>query len=416
MPWAAVTCQELVKDEFIAPVGGLRPLSKHIPREGVQTTGARHADPMPRRVARDFLTLTSEDGAPLDAVLYQRTDVVPTVALVFMHPIRNFLTLNALAPLAERGYATLGLNSRYMNREPVAIMEEILLDMAAGLVCLRERGFEHIVLVGNSGGGSLILLYQAQAENPTIRTTPGGMPIDLVHAAMPMADAVITNGAHRGRAQALTVRLDPAVTNEADPVPTDATLDMFDPRNGPPYSAAFVEDYRAAQLARNRRITAWVMDRLAALPAARIVDQGFVVHRTSADPRMLDLTLDPSDRLLGTDYGPDVRAGNYLPAALARFSTLQSWLSQWSVDHSVAQAEPSAAKISVPQLFMHGTADQAVYNSDIQAIYDAAAAVDKEMHWIKGGVHLFNNEPTLQDFVYETMETWLTKRGMSARR
>ena len=44
----------------------------------------------------------------------------------------------------------------------------------------RERlSFEKVVLAGWSGGGSLSLYYQSQAERPTVEATPAGDPVDL---------------------------------------------------------------------------------------------------------------------------------------------------------------------------------------------------------------------------------------------
>ena len=45
------------------------------------------------------------------------------------------------------------------------------------------------MLVGNSGGGGLAALYQAQAENPTIRDAPGGGGTDLTRPTLPPVDA-----------------------------------------------------------------------------------------------------------------------------------------------------------------------------------------------------------------------------------
>ena len=61
-------------------------------------------------------------------------------------------------------------------------------------------------------------------------------------------------------------------------------------------------------------------------------ERAFVVHGTMADPRWLDPTVDPNDRTPGTCYLGDPRLVNNSPVGLARFSTLRSWLSQWSFD------------------------------------------------------------------------------------
>ena len=50
--------------------------------------------------------------------------------------------------------------------------------------------------------------------------------------------------------------------DEANPDDRDAGLDLYDPANAnqPPYGADFIATYRNAQIARNRRITAWVLE------------------------------------------------------------------------------------------------------------------------------------------------------------
>src|SRR3546814_2629919 len=106
--------------------------------------------------------------------------------------------------------------------------------------------------------------------------------------------------AHVSRATTLTESLDASIIDESDPDQRDRELDLYVPRNPnqPPYSAAFLARYRAAQVARNRRITAWVKDKLAALRAAGREHEefAFVVHGTMADPRFIDPAVDPNDR------------------------------------------------------------------------------------------------------------------------
>jgi pimeloyl-ACP methyl ester carboxylesterase len=367
-------------------------------------------------VSRELLPLTAEDGAGLDGVLYQRADRAARVALVLMHPTASFLHHYAAIPLADRGFAVLALNSRFAGGDPGAIVEEVALDLAAGIAHLRERGFERLVLLGNGAGGPLVAFYQAQAEHPTVRSTPGGRPPDLTAARLPPADALVVLNGHRGRPEVLTASLDPAVTDERDPLGTDPELDLFAPGRTPPYDAAFVGRYRAAQVARNHRINAWVHEQMARLRGARVEDLAFNVHRTAADPRFLDLTLDPSDRELGTRAGPDVHAANCAAAGLCRCATLHSWLSQWSLADSNAAAAPNAARVSVPLLYLHGTADQGSFPSDVRAVFDAARVDDKRLCWIPGGTHSFLDQPADRRMVLDLVEDWLAGRGMPARR
>lgn len=367
----------------------------------------RQRTSLPPGVTRELVPLTAEDGGVLDGALYLPAERGRT-AIVLMHPTVSFHHHYALIPLAERGYTALGLDSRFAGNEGPLIMEHVLLDLAAGIRHLRDLGHDHVVLLGNSGGGALAAFYQAQAERPTVAAPPAGGPPDLTKAVLPPADALVVLNAHRGRAQVLTAWLDPAVADESDPLARDPELDMFDQRWGPPYEPAFVSRYRGAQEARNRRITAWVQDRR----AAGVPDQAFVVHGTAADLRFLDLWLDPSDRVPGTYRGPDVRGANLAATGLGRCSTLSSWLSQWALDTTNAAAEPNLAACSVPVLFLQGTADQGIFPSDTESLYAAGGSSDRELHWIPGGTHYFDGQPQLLADVLARIETWLRRRNM----
>ena len=69
--------------------------------------------------------------------------------------------------------------TRYIGNDSTLLMENCVLDIGAAIGFLRERGYEKVILVGNSGGGGLTAFYQSQAESPTITQTPAGDPPDL---------------------------------------------------------------------------------------------------------------------------------------------------------------------------------------------------------------------------------------------
>src|SRR5260370_15007773 len=79
--------------------------------------------------------------------------------------------------------------------------------------------------------------------------------------------------AHSGRPEVLTNWLDPSVTDESDPLSVDPALDPFSPENGPPFSEDFQRKYRAAQRARNERITDSALAQLAALQDTPATDR-----------------------------------------------------------------------------------------------------------------------------------------------
>lgn len=187
--------------------------------------------------------------------------------LVVVHPSSNFLGHYLLAPFAERGVDAVGLTTRYIGNDSSLLMENCVLDIGVAIRFLRERGYEKVVLIGNSGGGGLSAFYQSQAESPTVTQTPAGDPPDLTQADLPPVDALLELMAHPGRALVYTDWLDPAVTDEHDPFARDLELDIISGAIPPPFTPNFLERYRGAQLARNRRITAWVRDQLARLDA-----------------------------------------------------------------------------------------------------------------------------------------------------
>src|SRR3546814_14366 len=243
-------------------------------------------------------------------------------------------------------------------------MENVVLDLGAAVRHAKERlGYEKVVLAGWSGGGSLSLYYQEQAEAPTVTATPAGEPPDLTAAGLVPADAVMLLAAHPSRHGVLTESIDPAIVDESDPDRRDPELDLYGPdAPTPPYDREWLDRYRAAQVARNRRITAWVKDQLEHLRSqGRTADErGFVVHGTMADPAALDGTIDPNDREVGTSYLGDPSVVNNGPVGLARFCTLRSWLSQWSYDDALADGLRSAAAITVPALVIYNSANHEI--------------------------------------------------------
>ncbi|ANY22534.1 serine aminopeptidase domain-containing protein [Gordonia terrae] len=344
--------------------------------------------------------------------LHRASDRSRTVALI-VHPTSNFMGHYLLDTLASRGVDAVGLATRYVGNDSALTMENCVLDIGSAIRHLRERGYENVVLIGNSGGGGLAAMYQSQAERPTITSTPAGDPPDLTAAELPAADAVLQLMAHPGRAQVLTDWIDPAVVDEHDPWRRDEELDLFSGRISPPYDREFVDHYRAAQVARNRRITGWVRDQLDRLERSggELQDLPFVVHGTIADPRFLDVTLDPSDREPGTMWGP-AKVANLMPASLAHYSSLRSWLSQWSLDSSNCDGPLHMSRISTPTLIMYGTADQVCFPSYAIEMYEAVRHDDKQLTPVENGLHYLTGQPDKVAFVGDTVAAWLREHDL----
>ncbi|MBP0590452.1 alpha/beta fold hydrolase [Paraburkholderia sp. LEh10] len=337
--------------------------------------------------------------------------------LLFMHPTSTLQLLPVPREAVRSGAHVLCAASRYAKNDTALIMEKVLLDLGAYVRHAREVwGYEKVVIVGWSGGGSLGLFYQSQAENPTITHTPAGDPVNIAGAGLIPADALIFQAAHLSRAQLLLDVIDPSVMDELNPDNRDKHLDIYHPTNTnqPPYSRQFIEEYRAAQLARVRRITGWVKETLEELKSRGTLEMErcFVTHRTLADPRFLDPSLDPNARKPRWCYMGNPETVNTGPVGLARFSTLRSWLSQWSIDDSRSDGLACARQIAAPLLVIENDADDAVPQPHTSMLFDAATTKDKTMHVIQGATHYYAGQPELLKTATSLIRGWLDERNL----
>lgn len=316
--------------------------------------------PVRFRESRSFL-LVGERGHPHELYppavnktrgvrvdLIEPNDQVPPhkTAAVFTHPVVATAGFYMLDPLVKLGLSTMTVQTRFIGSDATLLMERCAQDVGTAIRFLKERGYERIILLGFSGGASLLCSYQAQAENLTATHLPDGRPSLLKPEQLPPADKLVLFGHHLGRSQTLRNVLDAAIIDEADPLTRDPELDVFDPRHGPPFSAEFIGRIRAGQAARMERITTRVRERLTMLEAlyGSDADEAFIVHRTNADPFMFGES---------SDFAGDVdkiRELNEAGNGLGRFTSLRSWLSQWATGVSQADGPTDLARTTIPVL------------------------------------------------------------------
>ncbi|MGE4482959.1 hypothetical protein [Acidocella sp.] len=382
--------------------------------EKVATAGFRNAGwtmgALPPGVQISIHPLATQDGAAVTGILY-RSGGADTVFCI-MHP-REFLASHYLVPaLVAAGFAVWTQTSRSVGQDMRLEHEFAVIDAAAGTGFLHAQGFKRIILIGNSGGASLYGLYNQQsllAAERRLTRTPGGRSVPLATTQMPVADGMIFVSPHPGQGQLLMRCIDPAVQNEQNPLATIPDLDFLNPENGfqpgskgSSYPAAFVERYRLAQRERVARLDAlaskMIEERMEArkrakaggsLQDARLgaVSGLLTVWRTDADLRCWDLSLDPSERKLGSVWGKNPIDTNYGVPGFGRVCTPEAWLSTWSGLSSRADLFTTATNVEQPCLQIEYTGDNTVFPSDGEAIFAAIVSGAKVRARFRGDHH-----------------------------
>jgi pimeloyl-ACP methyl ester carboxylesterase len=377
-----------------------------------ETTAAAAAD-----VDREFVDIRAQDKVSTWGLCYRPKGKRPKTAAIVMHPTASYAEHFVTMRLAAQGYAVLGQTCRWLNNESAGVQELTLLDVAAGIRVLKEHyGAERIVGVTHSAGGGLFCLYQVQATTPPpgrLRSTPAGDPPDLNQFDLPAFDGFVCMSAPKGRGYMLLGWLDPAVVDESNPLATDWTLDIYDPRNGfrePPesskYSAEFLQRFRAGQLERAKRLDAKayaiIARRRSAAQQMKSPDfarldpqQQIIVRRTALFEEYMviarayarvesDLSYDPSDRKLGPPDWVSPQIRNY---ERPRTYTPETYLSTWSALSSRMITDDNFAKITVPTLVMGGSSDNHITPGVVRSGYEHSAAKDKTLAFVKGASH-----------------------------
>lgn len=368
-------------------------------------------------VQREPIRLVSPDGALVRGVLW--TPPVGTTwrtAVILSHPRGDFSVHYACPLLAAAGYAVLGFGTRYMNNDTDCLHEACIADVRTAHDEMIRRGAEAVVLLGNSGGGSLMAMTNAE---------------------LGIGDGWVGVAAHPGEGVFMLQVIDPSVADEGDPFSTVPELDMYHPDNGwrpwpepCSYDPDWVVTYRAAQRARVARLDAiakasiadalaigptlaamnGASDALAYREARRraVFTKYLTIYRTLADPAYLDLSIDPDERAMGSLFAfPDPFDANYGRGGLARTMTARGWLSTWSGLSSGAKLADTMPKVRVPTLLIHPTADTEIRVWQAEEIVSSAGAADVTSIQMKGALHYLEGD---RREAMQHVVDWMAKR------
>jgi len=362
----------------------------------------------------------------------------PHVGFVIGHRTANYLNHIACRELSSRGFLALCFNTRFQNNETQVRWEETPLDVKAAVEFVRRQpAITKVILFGHSGGGPLMSLYQAVAENgPAYCQKPERLVKcgDDVRG-LPRADAIVFADAHAGNPVQTLRSLNPAVRIEGTKRTVDPALDPFDEKNGfnpkgsSHYSKAFQDRYFAAQAARMNELIDRALaiqermrtgdypysdDEILLIPSGGNpgAGAGGDAKLATLDPSIADLqsTARPEKLLRndGTIVTQIVRSVAVAEPGMARTNrdfdtgtkifTLKSFLSanatratsaNGGIDYCSSNNSTTCAvqSISVPMMIAAMGAYQFIRDDEI--IFDKSASKDKDYFVLEGAVHGF---------------------------
>lgn len=412
-------------------------------------------------------------GRGVPGVLYEPATPGPKshIAIFVMHSGADYLSHSACTELSARGYTVLCANNS-MSKSLAADdgdMNRIVSDARYGVAWLRKQpNIRKIVLLGHSGGGTLMSAYQDIAEN-RVKVCQGPekiIPCPNSLAGLPPADGIMLIDSNWGLAEMTLFSLDPAVVNDHSGRAVDPSLNLFNPQNGfnpagSDYSAGFIHRFQVAEGRRDNRLIAEAEARLRLIEAGKgdfADDEPFTIaganfrganNRLFAqDTRLMSHTrhawpLLHADGSETTQIVPSVRVPQNTVSTVDSFelgalkTTVRHYLSTYAIrvgedfgydadsvhgiDWTSTYASPpgNVEGISVPLLTMGMTGHWEYLAAE--TIYEHAHSKDKTLVFVEGATHGYTTckpcEKTPGQFgdtqktTYDYVDKWLSKPG-----
>lgn len=405
-------------------------------------------------------------GWRIPAVIYEPADKTGNadIAILVMHSDEDYLSFSAGEELAKRGFCVMCANVSAKFGD----LDHKLRDAGTCFELMKDIfKAKTNLLLGHSGGGTLMSAYQSIAENgPSIYQSDSMLkkcPDDL--AGLSAADGLLLLDSNWGNAAMRLFSMDPAITDESDSHSKDPALDLFNPENGfrpggSTYTEEFVKAFFRGEHERNTRLNEFVLSRIKAIEEGNgaydddeplVVagaEQAFFNNKLYAqDLRFMSVTRNPHT-LLGKDgvqthelihslRGPENdESFTTIYGESALVTTVRSYLSNFAIrttdefgfdesnvygidwDSNYNCTTGNIKHVSAPLLVMGMTGGWEFASAE--TIYENAGSADKTLAYVRGADHFFRpcthleKEPgefgdTLKT-TYDYVEKWINDR------
>lgn len=225
---------------------------------------------MKQEIKRTFLMLLDREIRNLPVMIYEPR--VPGgkshIGIVLQHSDDNYFEFVPALELAARGY-TVAVS--YFP-DPTVSLDRKLMHVGRVTDYLKNYpGVDRIVLLGHSGGATLMSAYQAVAEKGCgVFQGPEKVIAMEDPGTLQAADGVMFLDANLGNGVMTLLSLDPAVESEEKGVGRNPELDLYSPANGfgaesCSHSDAFIRRYVRAQGKRMNELIRYARERVRAI-------------------------------------------------------------------------------------------------------------------------------------------------------
>lgn len=188
------------------------------------------------------------------------------IGIVLMHSDDDYIEFVPAMELAKRGYRV-AASHVVQSSEP---LDRKIAEVAILVNYLRSYpGIEKVLLLGHSGGATLMSAYQNAAENGLKNFRDDGRIVAIDEIGdLPRADGVMLMDSNFGNGVMSLVSLDPSIVDESTGMKKDPSLDLFNPANGYhvdgcSYSDEFIHRFWKAQAERMNRLIDYCEERIA---------------------------------------------------------------------------------------------------------------------------------------------------------
>jgi pimeloyl-ACP methyl ester carboxylesterase len=383
------------------------------------------------------------------------------VGVVIMHCEQNYMAFPMGPALASQGYRVVVCEAR-----EGGILEDKFIPINRAIRFLKSQGADKVVLMGHSGGATLMTAYQAVAENG-VEVFQGAEKIwkCQLKAKVEPADGIMLIDPNYGNAVMLLISLDPSIEEEGNGTRLNNKWDILSSANGyteekANYSKQFQSEYRQAQARRNNKLINIALERLSLIQSNHgkyVDDEPFVIAGGSQikpnnrmipqDVRLLSVSKQEHDLLHGDGsithelihsvrtkevdkcfssfYGMGANRNTikgFLSSQAIRtqgvdFNVTESEVVGVDWDSSYASPIGNVKHIKVPMLTMGMTGSYEYLAAEM--IYDNASMDDKEICFVHGAGHNLKPnhlaERQVDEFgdtegaVYNHMGKWLER-------